>query len=485
MPNNQIAGHFVLASNPNTLSVPAAVAGFGAIFLNVTLANTSSIEYFSGSASLGKFFVPSSPNPGQPEFFGTLFSSPVVTDVVLTLGNATLFFVNHGTPASGSADVSNGGAAGVNQVATDDFVYSEPQPLAAVGLFYSAVGTDAGIPAVVTILNSKGTVAGQFMPFGANFTGGVHAAVGDFTGDNIPDLVLSSAQGGVTLVVGYDGQSVLANPSNPTPLFDFNPFGNTFAGGAFVAVGRLDGATTAEIIVSADSAGGPQVNVYSAAQIASRSFATPAASFFAYAPTFTGGVRVASSDINGDGLGDIVTGAGPGGGPQVNIYFGARTPVFLQNFGPAVPTPNISFFAFGPSLSAFTGGLFVAAIDVDNDGKSDLAIGAGAGGGPEVAFFTGAQLTQASPNFIPLTAVFGIQPPSFTGGVRIGFTRAVLPSGKAGIVLLTGAGPGGGPQVDSFDIQAIFGNPANPPGPFSAFNVPPGNFTNGLFVSNR
>ena len=40
----------------------------------------------------------------------------------------------------------------------------------------------------------------------------------------------------------------------------------------------------------------------------------------AYAESFTGGVRVAVNDGNGDGIADIVTGAGAGGAPQVNVF---------------------------------------------------------------------------------------------------------------------------------------------------------------------
>lgn len=36
-------------------------------------------------------------------------------------------------------------------------------------------------------------------------------------------------------------------------------------------------------------------------------------SFLAYESTFTGGVRVAVADLNGDGTLDTITGAGPGG----------------------------------------------------------------------------------------------------------------------------------------------------------------------------
>src|SRR5262249_35132351 len=45
-------------------------------------------------------------------------------------------------------------------------------------------------------------------------------------------------------------------------------------------------------------------------------------SFYAYSPLFSGGVRVTSADVNGDGHADIITSAGPGGGPHLRVFDG-------------------------------------------------------------------------------------------------------------------------------------------------------------------
>ena len=38
--------------------------------------------------------------------------------------------------------------------------------------------------------------------------------------------------------------------------------------------------------------------------------------FFPYDSVFSGGVRVASGDLTGDGIADVITAAGPGEGPH-------------------------------------------------------------------------------------------------------------------------------------------------------------------------
>jgi hypothetical protein len=65
----------------------------------------------------------------------------------------------------------------------------------------------------------------------------------------------------------------------------------------------------------------------------------------ACAEDFTGGVRVVVNDGNGDGIADIVTGAGPGGGPQVNVF--------------SFPALDL-LFSFYSGEESNTGGVFVS-----------------------------------------------------------------------------------------------------------------------------
>src|SRR5262245_48631057 len=77
------------------------------------------------------------------------------------------------------------------------------------------------------------------------------------------------------------------------------------------------------LVTGADFGGGPQVNVYNFQGI--KSF-----QFNAYDPRFRGGVRVAVADVTGDGIPDVITAPGPGGGPDVRVFDGAH----LANAGP-------------------------------------------------------------------------------------------------------------------------------------------------------
>lgn len=137
-----------------------------------------------------------------------------------------------------------------------------------------------------------------------------------------------------------------------------------------------------------------------------------------------GGVRVAAGDVNGDGIPDIVTGSGPGGGPVVRVFDGTTN------------SQANSFFAFD---AAFTGGITVAAGDLDGDGRADII--AGAGVGSQVKAFSGA-------NGSLLRSFFAYG--AFQGGVNVA-AGDLDGDGRADVI--TGAGAGGAPHVKAFSGQ--------------------------------
>jgi len=160
-------------------------------------------------------------------------------------------------------------------------------------------------------------------------------------------------------------------------------------------------------------------------------------SFLAYDSSFRGGVRVAVADVTGDGIWDVITAPGPGGGPHVKVFDGVTGALVRQ------------WMAYDP---AFRGGVFVAAAPIDlNDNFAEIVTGAGAGGGPHVQVFDG--------KTGEVVTSFMAYDPAFTGGVDVAAIRTHTvvdpdprrPSSTYPGQVMTGAGPGGGPHVRFFD----------------------------------
>ena len=150
--------------------------------------------------------------------------------------------------------------------------------------------------------------------------------------------------------------------------------GGRFYGGVFVAAGDLDGDGKAEVITGAGPGGGPHVIVW---KVQGSSLAPIAGGFFAYGPEFAGGVTVGAADLTGDGRAEILTGPGAGGGPHVRSFDMNGTP------------GAVSFMAYtDPNAQPnWTGGVNVAGGDVDGDGKAEIAVVPWNGGGPHMRLF--------------------------------------------------------------------------------------------------
>nr|MDQ3330494.1 FG-GAP-like repeat-containing protein [Planctomycetota bacterium] len=155
-------------------------------------------------------------------------------------------------------------------------------------------------------------------------------------------------------------------------------------------VGRIIDAAFATTLVVAPSTGAePQVKVYGADPNTLR---FPA--FYAYDPSFRGGVRVAVGDVNGDGVADIIAAPNRGAAP-VRVFDGKSGSLIS------------SFFPFS---SGFTGGYSIAAEDINGDGRAEIFVGL-ASNGSAVRVFNGA-------NGAIIAAYYAFSP-AFTGGVNV------------------------------------------------------------------
>src|SRR6266542_3224234 len=75
-------------------------------------------------------------------------------------------------------------------------------------------------------------------------------------------------------------------------------------------------APAAPLVVGPDAGGQPRVKVYDAVT------GQLSMNFLAFESSFTGGVRVATGDVTGDGVPDIIAAKGPGGGSLVRVFDG-------------------------------------------------------------------------------------------------------------------------------------------------------------------
>ncbi len=280
-------------------------------------------------------------------------------------------------------------------------------------------GTNVGGGPQVNVYNLLTQQETNFFAFAPSFRGGVRVASGDVTGDGIADVVVAAGPGGGPQVNVYDGTSLQL-------MHSFYAYNAAFNDGIYVAVGDVNGDGYADIITGAGQGGGPHVQVFSGQNYSN------IASFFAYNPAFTGGISVASGDVNGDGYSDVVVGAGPGGGPHVLAVSG-----FQLSQGTQVVLA--SFFAFDPGINR---GVFVGAGDYNGDIVGDIVVAAGPGGGPHVKVFNGSGTS--------LIDTFFAYDINFSGGLSVAMAD-IDNDGLAEIV--TAPYTNGGPEVKVFRYQ--------------------------------
>ncbi|RLS26141.1 MAG: hypothetical protein DWH70_03715 [Planctomycetota bacterium] len=372
------------------------------------------------------------------------------------LGNTVTFAISYvgGTGNDVTLTVTNVSIANPSAI---------PQPMVAgqpLFNFFTAVGADAGGGPMVTvtldILPGLTTVPTyfSFFAYDQGFTGGVRVAVNDLDGnDDTLEIITGAGAGGGPNVRVFQF-NILTLTFNPTPIASFFAFNEpNFDGGIYVAGGDVTGDGIGDLLVGAGESGGPRVQVY-AGSLNGVITSSPISDFFAYSTAFTGGVVVAAGDRTGDNTLEVITGPASNGGYNIKSFNVAGTgnnPTLIENF-----------FAFNDFTSI--GGLSIATAIFDANPLDDLVIGT----------------TNTQFGVILNQDYEGIQAnpfPGFTGAIRAGFAD----SSNSGVYqAVAAAGPGGGPVISAFSVDPINLTLSQTD---SLFVLDP-EFTGGLFVAN-
>ncbi len=307
----------------------------------------------------------------------------------------------------------------------------------------------------------------QNPPNAGTLTNGVSITVGgvavDFTSANafdIPSNVQVTTANAPAIGTGYAALTIAGSTSL---------YGIDLATGAATKLGLISTGTTpvvglsaAEFVLASNGltgttsfAAGTDTGVAASAKLYN-SDKTVVQTVMPFSAGFTGGVRTATADFNGDGINDLVVGSGPGIATDVRIISG---------------TDGKELFAFAPFEASFTGGVYVAAGDLTGDGIPELVVTPDQGGGPRVRVFRSGNPANVVADF------FGIADPNFRGGARAAIGDV---NGDGTGDLGVAAGFGGGPRVAVFNGKSLSGTPTTLFNDFFAFET---TLRNGVFLA--
>jgi uncharacterized delta-60 repeat protein len=250
--------------------------------------------------------------------------------------------------------------------------------------------------------NPDKSLLAQWFAYGLQFNVGANVAAGDVEGDGYADIVTGASAGNPHVKV-YRGKDIATATFNPVTSVSaqFFAYGLQFNIGANVAVGPVAGSGYADVVTGA-AAGNPHVKVYGGRAIGTGTFnpanadASLLAQFFAYGLQFNIGAFVTVGDANGDGFGDIITGAALGT-PHVKVYSGRAIANGTFNNGSPDNSVLNQFFAYDLGQNI---GVAVAALE-NFQGSGQTAILTGARKSPLYRVVAG--------------SATGLKPPALSG----------------------------------------------------------------------
>ena len=198
--------------------------------------------------------------------------------------------------------------------------------------------------------------------------GGVHVAAGDVDGDGLDEIVVGLGPGGAGWMVVFDdaahGFAVLKWIQVDWPAY------NAANGEVWPAVGDIDGDGRAEIVAGLGSGGLGWFEIFDDAAANFAHIAWRQVDWPAYSAG-TGATHPAIGNLDGIGASEIVIGLGSGGGGYLEVFTGAAGGFSHQAW----------LQVDWPAYNAANGTTFPAAGDLDGDGRAEIVVGLGNGGG--------------------------------------------------------------------------------------------------------
>lgn len=305
----------------------------------------------------------------------------------------------------------------------------------------------------IRAFNQRGQVEAEpnlMFAYGQNFHGGVYITTGDIDKDGFDEIITAPRQGGgpqvrvfekngqpkavqfwpfhpdsrsgVSIATGdidNDGQDDIAMVpatgdqarvkiyqygEEQKVLAEWIAFGSVACGGS-LALADLNGDDQVEILVAAGPGGGPQVQIFNYTGRLIKQF-------FAFEASYRGGLDITVGDLDGDGLNDEIVVA--------KRLESSLLKVFQYN---DLPNVQNSFKAF----ANFSIGALVEVADINQDGQDEIITGVSRGGGPQVRVFNqnGQQLSNLN---------FFAYDPKFRGGTDVAVGNFTLTSIEAPVI---------------------------------------------------
>jgi len=196
-----------------------------------------------------------------------------------------------------------------------------------------------------------GQIFTKLYPYTTSYQGELRVAVGDLNADGFMEIYVAPS-------AGYPGALKVYTRHGRKMRQDRYPFGENYTGGFYLGAGNVIGDPYGkdQLLIGSGKGLQPKVGIYNFEL-------EKLHEWLAYEYWFTGGVPVTGGDVNGDGVDEIIVGAGPGKKPVVRIFDQSGTQLYPE---------FTTYDALG------TPGLEVISADVDFDGKDDV-IGSSSG----------------------------------------------------------------------------------------------------------